>query len=916
MARIPTLQRRATLPTTTGVPAAPVVLTDDQTGQGLQQVGGVVSEIGENQLRARADAMVTQSYVNATLKMDELKEGIGTNKVLSWESDPNSSQFNPGAVAPTADPDDVNARMAQIYETASEGLSPYGLEKFKKDYSMLSAKGQIEIRREQVARDNAELQADSLALRETLIRTAIKDGSEVVWTANLKKGIDDIDSLEFNRQIGPKKAEKERQQFRAKMDAVKGDRLNENIVLAFAEGIRNVDLDEEPEAAARRIAKLDAALEESVGFGSTSRKMAQQERIRFLSEVDAAMANQQIGEDSETAGGAAKFLKLEKNSKYLPNLKSKQRSIYAIRAQGLVDRVAAKVQTQANARAVKFRRAFTSIVEDASVGGNLSMDLVSRISDAEIDAHISDPEERATMKAVREDAIDGANHRGFIAGKHPSRIIAMEKRLVADTEQVRTIPGMALQDQRQLAAFRTEKARDIKLRNADPAQYVITNNDDVSANFTEWNRLIIANASAEDIAGAYANYAASRDAAYGLSGMDSTMRSKLPKSFIEQQIAFIETEDTTPEQIAERFNNLAQTMGKNDWRFMLGEMQKNGLSKEASALAVVEDPRARQTLAGVIRGGGMKTLDGILNDKDSGLTTEIDSSITKKMENMIQIAGSNNLMMVDTLRDSARLLARSYAAGGDSVSKAVEKSIKIVVEDQYQVIRDKTLKGIVPKGSIERPRQLMYGLSEWLKNDENMKNVDLTQITQGANDDQKKKLLRQNAQWTLTPDGKSVALASAFGTPVNDINGAPIVVPISSVPMDNLGARGSVSKLKTATQTWERSLGSSPVMAPSEPEPLEPEQISVRERLTKTKTDDPPQRSGLLNKLKQQQESPLVALGGKGEDVVENKKAEPSQIALERRRLIGAGKNAVNEGTSSNRELLAELKKQQRKKDK
>ena len=135
MARIPTLQRRATLPTTTGVPAAPVVLTDDQTGQGLQQVGGVVSEIGENQLRARADAMVTQSYVNATLKMDELKEGIGTNKVLSWESDPNSSQFNPGAVAPTADPDDVNARMAQIYETASEGLSPYGLEKFKKDYS-------------------------------------------------------------------------------------------------------------------------------------------------------------------------------------------------------------------------------------------------------------------------------------------------------------------------------------------------------------------------------------------------------------------------------------------------------------------------------------------------------------------------------------------------------------------------------------------------------------------------------------------------------------------------------------------------------------------------------------------------------------------------------------------------------------
>ena len=158
MARIPTIQRRATLPTTTGVPAAPVVLLDDKTGQSLQAAGQVVSDIGENQLRARADAMVTQSFVNATLKMDELKQSIDTNKVLSWESDPNSSQFNPGAVAPTADPEDVKARMAQIYETASEGLSPYGLEKFKKDFSMLSAKGQIEIRREQVARDLSVLQ--------------------------------------------------------------------------------------------------------------------------------------------------------------------------------------------------------------------------------------------------------------------------------------------------------------------------------------------------------------------------------------------------------------------------------------------------------------------------------------------------------------------------------------------------------------------------------------------------------------------------------------------------------------------------------------------------------------------------------------------------------------------------------------
>ncbi len=265
MARIPTIQRRATLPTTTGVPAAPVVLLDDKTGQSLQGVGQVVSEIGENQLRARADAMVTQSYVNATLKIDELKESIDTNKTLSWE------QNDPSAVPPTADPKDVEARMAQIYETASEGLSPYGREKFDKDYSMLSAKGQIEIRREQVARDNAELQAHNLAILDTLVKGSMKDGTEAVWVASLKKGIDSIDSLEVNRQIGPKKAEKLRQEFRTKMEAVKGDRLTVNIELADAEGLRNVDLDEEDDAAQKRLDKLDAAIKEAVDFGAITR---------------------------------------------------------------------------------------------------------------------------------------------------------------------------------------------------------------------------------------------------------------------------------------------------------------------------------------------------------------------------------------------------------------------------------------------------------------------------------------------------------------------------------------------------------------------------------------------------------------------------------------------------------------------
>ena len=214
MARIPSIQRRVSLPTTTGIPVAPIVQINDKKGEGLEQAGKVIEQIGVNQLRAKSDAMVTQSFVNATLKIDELKSSIDTNKTLSWE------QNDLNAVPPTADPLDVKARLNQIYETAAEGLSVDGVEKFTKDFSMLSAKGEIEIRREQVARDNAQLEAHTIAVLDTLSKGALADGTEAVWVASLQKGIDSIDSLEVNVQIGPKKAEKLRQKFKTSMDKI------------------------------------------------------------------------------------------------------------------------------------------------------------------------------------------------------------------------------------------------------------------------------------------------------------------------------------------------------------------------------------------------------------------------------------------------------------------------------------------------------------------------------------------------------------------------------------------------------------------------------------------------------------------------------------------------------------------------
>lgn len=771
MARIPTLQRRATLPTTTGVPAAPVVLIDDQTGQGLQQVGGVVSEIGENQLRARADAMVTQSYVNATLKMDELKESIGTNKVLSWESDPNSSQFNPGAVAPTADPDDVSARMAQIYETASEGLSPYGREKFDKDYSMLSAKGQIEIRREQVTRDNAQLQADSLELRDTLIRSAIKDGTEVVWAANLKKGIENIDSLEFNRQIGPKKAEEERQRFRAQMDAVKGDRLAANVENVAAEGVKNVDILEEKGAAKERLAKLDKALKEAVEFGTYKRQAAAKRRNKFLEKVDDAMAHQQVEDNPD------KFLKLEKDSGYLPNLDSKRRSVYAKRAQEKINTRETKLKTEARAKERTFVKSASDIIEALSVSANVAPELRAQVDDDVIDANVKDETTREKLKLLVKDAEEFSGVLQSIAGKTPAEISALEQQLIADLEGERgTVAqaSLAEQDRRQLDAFLRAKQADSRARLDDPALYVVSNNEAVKEAYTVWASAIQNPRSDENIVAImYANYQAAREEAYSLGGFPPDARTRLPKSFVKAQVAL--AQEAGAEDIAKNFDNMSRQMGR-DWPFMLREMVAEGLPEAAGAIAIVENAQARDTLAKIVQAGGYKELTKTIDPADK---TNMDKSIDAEMRKL-GFSGAGNISMVNSLREATRLLAANSFLRGKSQSVAVDEALKVVVRDNYQIINDQYVKGIIPAGTVDKPRQLTNALQRYMRDDANLENINIAGFP-GGNDDLKRKWLRQNARWTFTPDGQQLELRGRSGTPVEDLEGNPVTLPLGAV---------------------------------------------------------------------------------------------------------------------------------------
>ena len=301
MARIPTIQRRAQLPTTTGVPAAPIVQSRDQSGTRIKELGSVLLAMSEEQLKAKADKAVTDSYENAILKIDELKRKIATKQTLSWENN------NFEAKAPTADQADVQQRMKQIYESAGAGLSSYGAEQFDRKFTLLSSEARIQITRDDVKRTNEELQAGTLKTLDTFLKDTIRNYSESKWQSNLDEGHKSIQNLIDKFQIGPKKAEKLRQTFRTQMNAVKGDRLTVGIELAEAKGLRTVDIDEEDGDAQKRLDNLDVAIKEAVEFGAITRTQGTKIRLAFLRKVDTAMAQMQI------EAAPAEYIRKEKN---------------------------------------------------------------------------------------------------------------------------------------------------------------------------------------------------------------------------------------------------------------------------------------------------------------------------------------------------------------------------------------------------------------------------------------------------------------------------------------------------------------------------------------------------------------------------------------------------------------------------
>ena len=235
-------------------------------------------------------------------------------------------------------------------------------------------------------------------------------------------------------------------------------------------------------------------------------------------------------------------------------------------------------------------------------------------------------------------------------------------------------------------------------------------------------------------------------------------------------------QEASAEDIAKNFDNMSRQMGR-DWPFMLREMVAEGLPEAAGAIAIVENAQARDTLAKIVQAGGYKELTKTI---DPGDKTSMDRSIDAEMRKLREVAGAGNIYMVNSLREATRLLAANGLLNGKSQGVAVKEALKVVVRDNYQIIDDQYVKGIIPAGTVDKPRQLTNALQRYMRDDANLENINIAGFP-GGNDDIKRTWLRQNARWTFTPDGQQLELRGRSGTPVEDLEGNPVTLPLGAV---------------------------------------------------------------------------------------------------------------------------------------
>jgi len=830
MARIPSYTATSRAISNPGTPVARPIPIQDFSSKGLIEGGNALFDIGAGLLKAADDDAALKARTSAQIELNKLEMELQT-------------------VDPMEALETYDQRAQSIIEQMGEGLSNNARKTFNSAAAELSMRGKIAVQKDGIRRGRQKLEAsllEGINAQAILIRPDDRPNDrdaradtvrEMLNTAVTNRIIDAGKAenyfIRFKNEADKARAAFEIQKSPAEIrqfieDARKGkeyENLDGEDRARFIDRARtrlkNLDLKSNTDRKVREKRYTDGAndLIRAIGAGGSASeedqekysreniakqiadpKVARELSILFQDQINFQNTRNAIGKNtsnSELLLISKSFAEDSKREITLPAL--------AIQDAKQLAAVLAQIKPILEGRENKFvKKMGVILAQDSRSTGIMTQEDQDRISNAEIDANISDPVVREKLKKMRETSLNFNNIKRMLV----SSSLPYQRSVNQEATEAAQKPGISEDEFEQTRKIQDtlEKATAaiVKNRLENPAAAMIQQSQNVNELFNQY----LNDPTKEN----YENYATALNVEYDRLEIGANTRRLLPKNMAQDIVNSLANQiSNKPEEAVNQINNYRTIMG-NDFPDFVKDLKGFGLDKRISMLFVIDSPHLQDKLVSIM--GNTSTSDAM----KSANTKNFQSDLNKTFGPIETASKTDGMPLTQGMREAVTLLAVEKMRTGDvaSQTKAMKDAYKEVVTDNYLIVSTDKLRGVVPKSDRQEidANSATISLVSWIDRNpgflfDRQQFTNLIDPSESAEAAQIKMTgLMKQASWQMTPDGQAAQPYDRNGTIITDIEGKPITVNIDQSINDyKRFNRDQADRANSSTRRTRRTIG-------------------------------------------------------------------------------------------------------------
>ena len=456
-------------------------------------------------------------------------------------------------------------------------------------------------------------------------------------------------------------------------------------------------------------------------------------------------------------------------------------------------------------RATKFvEKMGVILAQDSQSFKVMTQEDQDRISNAEIDANISDPVVREKLKKMRETSLNFNDiKRMLVSSSLPSQRFVNQEATEAAQE-----PGISEDEfeQRKKIQDTLERATAaiVKNRLENPAAAMIQQSQNLNELFNRYLN--------DPTKASYENYANALNVEYDRLEIGANTRRLMPKKMAQDIVNTLANQiSDNPKEAVNQINNYRTIMG-NDFPDFVKDLKGFGLDKRISMLFVIDSPYLQDKLVSIM--GNTSTSDAM----KSANTKNFQSDLNKTFGPIETASKTDGMPLTQGMREAVTLLAVEKMRTGDvaSQTKAMKDAYKEVVTDNYLIVSTDKLRGVVPKSDRQEidANSATISLVSWIDRNpgilfDRQQFTNLIDPSESAEAAQIKMTgLMKQASWQMTPDGQAAQPYDRNGTIITDIEGNPITVNIDQSINDyKRFNRAQADRSNSSTRRTRQTIG-------------------------------------------------------------------------------------------------------------